>query len=157
MRRHGCDRHGHLQRHGLWLCACPGISGCGCGCGCCGGCGANLYVGYNGIGDLTATSGASVSEPCASSNNYIGYNSSSNGTIAIDGMSGSTSSEFSATACFNNTYIGYSGRGALQVTNGGYFYETGSQSDYVGYNKGSTGTVAVDGTGNSGATRSNCT
>ena len=98
----------------------------------------SLYVGGGGYystggsGTLKITNGATVS----STSSYIGYNSSSAGTVTVVG-SGSkwTNSGF---------YVGNSGTGTLNITNGAAVSSGGCG---VGSNSGSAGTVTVDGTG----------
>ena len=71
----------------------------------------NLFVGYSGTGTLNIAGGGAVSN----SNNpsgYIGYNSGSAGTVTVDG-SGST---WTNGWCL---YVGCSGSGTLNITNGG--------------------------------------
>ena len=68
---------------------------------------------------------------------YLGYHAGSTGTATVDGT-GST---------WTNSgylYIGNSGNGTLNITNGG---KVSNSYGYLGYNSGSTGTATVDGTG----------
>jgi fibronectin-binding autotransporter adhesin len=97
-------------------------------------CSSYLYVGYSGTGALNITNGGSVSN----SSGYLGYGGTgSAGTALVDG-SGST------WTCSNDLYVGNSGTGTLNITNGG---QVSSTLGVLGYNSGSAGTVLVDGSG----------
>ena len=91
-----------------------------------------LYVGFVGA-RLNITNGGSVSNTYSS----IGYFSGATGTVTVDGT-GSTWSNSSGLCC-----VGDSGKGTLNITNGG---SCSNASSYIGF-IGSTGTVTVDGPG----------
>jgi T5SS/PEP-CTERM-associated repeat protein len=94
--------------------------------------GTYAYVGVNtGDGVITVNGGSQLS----SYQSYVGYGSGKTGTIAVDGAG----SAFNA----STLYMGYSGTGTMNITNGGAV--TGSIS--MGYNAGATGTITVDGAG----------
>ncbi len=98
----------------------------------------SLYVGYSGNGTLNINNGGMIFVWGASS--YLGYNSGSTGTVTVTGSgSGGPSLLYSA-----GLYVGNSGSGTLNITNGGY---VSNAVGYVGYGSGSTGTVLVSGSG----------
>jgi T5SS/PEP-CTERM-associated repeat protein len=76
-----------------------------------------------------------------SRNGYIGYNSGSAGTVAVNGAG-------SKWVNSENLIIGNDGSGAMNITNGGMVNNTSPYfTSYIGLNSGSTGTVTVDGSG----------
>jgi T5SS/PEP-CTERM-associated repeat protein len=98
-----------------------------------------LYVGQSGGGALSIVSGGEVSTGATS---YVGYNLGAVGTVQVDGT-GSTWSNSS------NVDVGYSGAGSLNITQGAQVSSVSTTNNYnnIGYNKGASGTVTVDGTG----------
>ncbi len=92
-----------------------------------------LYVGYNGSGTLSITSGGSVSNAWG----CIGYNSGSTGVVKVDGT-GSTWTN-SNDLDVGGFYFGDYGNGTLNITNGGSVSVGGAT--YVGANHGSTGSI----------------
>ena len=94
----------------------------------------DLLVGDAGTGELNITTGGIV--PNSQSNGYLGFQSTGSGTVTVDGVGSTWNSAV--------TYIGHSGSGQLNVTNGG---TVSSIQDWVGYQPGSSGGVKVDGTG----------
>jgi outer membrane autotransporter protein len=102
-----------------------------------------LSVGSSGTGTLTVRNGGSVNN----TDGFVGYHSDSTGTMTVDG-SGSTWTNS------GQLHVGYSGAGTLTIRNGG----TVSSMDvyglgFIGSNSGSTGTVTVDGSGSTLASR----
>jgi T5SS/PEP-CTERM-associated repeat protein len=91
------------------------------------------YIGITGYGAVTVDSGSDLKSGFIS----IGDKSNSTGVVTIDGT-GSTWTSF-------GIYVGFSGNGTLNITNGGAV----SSCDPVpiGYASGSTGVMTVDGTG----------
>jgi T5SS/PEP-CTERM-associated repeat protein len=102
-----------------------------------------LSVGSSGNGTLNITGGGSVSIASNSYISSIGGNSGSSGTVTVDGP-GSTWTDGS-----RGLYVGYSGNGTLNITNGGLVAVAGNT--YVAYSSGSTGTINF---GTSGGTLS---
>ncbi|MBN2579481.1 MAG: hypothetical protein JXB10_10855 [Pirellulales bacterium] len=96
----------------------------------------NTFIGYSGIGNLNITNGGNVS---GKEYVYIGYNSGSTGTVTVDGAGSKWTNS-------NKLYVGYSGIGYLNITNGGNV-PASTDGEYIGYSSGSTGTVTVDGAG----------
>ncbi len=94
--------------------------------------GEQFTIGYVGGGTLTVTRGASVT----AANAVIASAAGSNGVVQVDGT-GSTWTN-------GNLYVGNSGNGTLNITNGGAVMNASTYA-YIGYNSGSTGTVTVDG------------
>jgi T5SS/PEP-CTERM-associated repeat protein len=92
------------------------------------------YVGKTSAGTLTVNAGSDL----LSYYGYIGYGSSTTGTVNITGNGSTWTNGYSL-------YIGNSGSGALNVTNGGIVDNT-SGYGYIGYESGSTGVVTVSGT-----------
>ena len=90
-----------------------------------------LGAGWTGTGSLTIQNGVTVS----SNYGFLGYNPGSTGAAAVSGA-GSTWASV-------GLFVGYSGHGTLNITNGG----TVDGSCTVGENAGASGTVAVDGAG----------
>jgi T5SS/PEP-CTERM-associated repeat protein len=93
-----------------------------------------LYVGLYGSGALKIA-GGTVSSFSA----YINYGAGSSGTVTVDGA-GSTWSTNGG--CL---YVGASGPGTLNVTNGGAI--SGNSTGYIGGDINSLGTATVDGPG----------
>src|SRR5581483_4191059 len=95
-----------------------------------------LYVGY-GTGTLTISNGGSVSDVWG----YLGYYPESpghsSGTVTVDGTGSTWTNSDSA-------YVGNSGTGVLNVSNGGLVT---NGTGYLGYNPGSDGTATIDGIG----------
>ncbi len=102
-----------------------------------------LGVGYIGSGNLSITQGVEVTSGIG----YLGYNAGSTGTANISGQ-GST---WYTTA--SDVYVGASGNGTLNITNGGkaqFLVPTGNGSGtFIASGNGSTGAVTVNGTGSS--------
>jgi T5SS/PEP-CTERM-associated repeat protein len=98
--------------------------------------GFELYVGY-GTGTLTISNGATVSDAFG----YLGYFGEfpgrSNGTVTVTG----TGSTWSNT---NDLFVGNSGTGVLNISNGG---TVSNGTGQMGYNFGADGTAAIDGAG----------
>jgi fibronectin-binding autotransporter adhesin len=94
----------------------------------------DIYVGWSGNGSLCVTNGGSVTSVEYA---HIGLTAGSSGTVTVDGA-GSTWSNNSS------LYVGESGNGILNITNGGTVINS---SVYVGTNAGSSGTLTVDGAG----------
>jgi fibronectin-binding autotransporter adhesin len=110
-----------------------------------------LDIGYSGTGTLQITNGATASAGLTGSSS-IGYDAGSSGTVTVSGL-GST------LTTGGELYVGYSGTGTLQITNGatasdGLFYEGPNGSSSIGDNAGSSGTVTVSGTGSTFTTDS---
>jgi len=102
-----------------------------------------LYVGCSGAGTLNITNGGNVGNVSSNdfSYGYIGYNSGSTGTVAVDGSNSTWSNA-------DGLDVGYSGAGTLNITNGGTVSNAyGWGYTYIGHNSGSTGAVTVSGTG----------
>lgn len=93
-------------------------------------------VGDSADGNLTIDGGSAVT----SSYSYLGYNAGITGTATVTG----SGSKWTTTYFNASRYVGYSGIGVLNITNGGY---VNNKTAYIGYNTGSTGTVTVDGPG----------
>ncbi len=112
----------------------------------------DFYVGDFGSGTLNITNGGSVSN---AAHGYIGGSLGSTGAVTVDGA-GST------WTILRSFYVGNSGSGTLNITNGGsvsssyssYYNGTylGHNSAYIGCNSGSTGTVTVSGSGSTWTT-----
>jgi len=100
----------------------------------------NGYIGKITNGTLTVTDGSQI---YGDNNGYIGYDSGSTGQVTIDGAD----SFWRNDNCF---YVGYSGNGVLDITDGGKIrsnYYSGDAISAIGYNLGSLGQVTVDGVG----------
>ena len=97
--------------------------------------GSTLYVGQYGTGTVAVSNAGAVS---VTGVGYIGYAATATGVVTVDG-SGSTFSTTSSLA------VGQSGKGTLTVSNGGVV--TTSLDGLIGNASGSTGTVAVTGSG----------
>ena len=98
-----------------------------------------LFVGLDGTATLNIQSGARVSGWFGT----VGFNAGSKGTVNVTGAG----SEWNDS---NKTYIGYTGRGTLNVTNGGAV--TGNTTSYIGYKADGVGTATVTGAGSSWTT-----
>ena len=100
--------------------------------------GGSLTVAGNGT--LKVTNGGVVNNAAG----YIGYNLGSSSIATVDGAGSAWTSSGGLT-------VGYSGSGALTVTNGGSVSSGSSSSfsDSIAYNPQSIGVVTVDGTGSS--------
>ena len=96
-------------------------------------------VGSYGQGTLNISNGGHVS--CVGG--YIGYWSGSTGVVTVDGAG----SSWSCSGYYDGLYVGRSGQGTLNITNGGSV--SCNDDGYIGYDSGSTGEVSVDGTGSS--------
>jgi len=96
------------------------------------------YVGYGGTGTLSIESGGQVSTTSTYDySGFLGYNSSSSGTVTVDGIGSKyTNSKW---LC-----VGFGGAGTLRAQNGG---EVSSSGGCVGNSGGAVGTVTVDGLG----------
>ena len=99
----------------------------------------SLYVGQSGNGTLNVLGGGNVS---TGSTSYLAYSSGATGIVKVDGAG-------SAWTNNSNLDVGYSGTGSLNISNGGQVNSVNTTNNYnnLGYNKGSSGTVTVDGTG----------
>lgn len=101
-------------------------------------------IGLNGIGTLTVTNGGTITSNITGN---IGSYANGSGTMTVDGT-GST------WVNSNNLYVGNSGAGILNITQGG---SVTCDDAYIGHATDSSGTVAVDGEGstwtNSGSLR----
>ena len=93
----------------------------------------DLHVGNSGAGAVTVEAGGALETATA----YLGVNAGGSGTMTVTG-SGSNWSLDPGTSIF----VGYSGNGALNIADGGF---VGTENDFIGYNKGSVGTVTVTG------------
>jgi T5SS/PEP-CTERM-associated repeat protein len=98
----------------------------------------DLYVGYSGNGTLGVVQGAQVSNLSG----HIGYAVGSTGAALVTGFDQSASTWTNGGAL----YIGESGNGTLNISDGGVVRNTDS---YIGYAAGANGAVTV--TGNSSA------
>ncbi|MFD2651661.1 autotransporter outer membrane beta-barrel domain-containing protein [Brucella rhizosphaerae] len=104
---------------------------------------AAVIVGGDGKGELNISGGARF---YSISDNIVGQGSTGNGTINISGAN-------SRLAGSLNLFIGYSGKGELNITNGGGIYSldtdfiSNSVGLFVGENEGSVGSVMVSGIG----------
>jgi T5SS/PEP-CTERM-associated repeat protein len=100
--------------------------------------GSNSYIGNTGIGSITVNGGSSL----LSRFSEVGTQATATGTATVTG-SGST------WTLGMNMFVGYSGKGTLAITNGGFVNSStiGSTGGYIGYNAGSSGAVTVDGLG----------
>ena len=106
----------------------------------------NVYVGYSGTGTLDARNTGIVTTLSAN----IGYAGGSTGAVTIDGA-GSTWTNYGI------LYVGYGGSAMLNITNAGTV-RTGMMATSphgftaIGYGPGSTGGMTVDGAGSSWVT-----
>jgi T5SS/PEP-CTERM-associated repeat protein len=93
-----------------------------------------IYVGDEGEGNfMTISSGAQVSTGTQS---YIGWDSSSRGTVFVDGAGSNWSSA--------SLFVGHYGSGGLEITNGA---QVSALDAIIGDKDGSSGTVTIDGAG----------
>ncbi|MGY4427217.1 outer membrane autotransporter protein [Bradyrhizobium sp. JR6.1] len=99
---------------------------------------AELYVGTAGTGTLTIADGGVVRNG-SGSNAYVGYFVGSSGGVTVDGAG-------SSLVVGKDLKVGYTGRGALNVQNGG---AVSNVSTFIGSNVGSNGSVTVNGAGSS--------
>jgi T5SS/PEP-CTERM-associated repeat protein len=100
-----------------------------------------LSVGYSGSGTLNITNGGVVSNGVVSGiYGQIGSNSSSTGEVTVDGAGSTWTSHY-------GLYVGRSGSGTLNITDGGVVKSYGQIGGNIGSCSGSTGQVTVDGTG----------
>ncbi len=95
-----------------------------------------LVVGNQGTGSLTISNAATV----RSTAGFIGNGSTGSGTVTVDGVG----SAWNTTT--DHIWVGYSGQGTLNVTNGG---SVTSLYSTLGYQPGSSGTLNVSGAGSS--------
>ena len=93
-----------------------------------------LYVGYSGEGTLNITERGVAN---CDYYGYIGYRSGSVGHISVNNGNSSWTSKY-------DLYIGYSGQGALSVTDGGV---VSCRHGFVGYESGSISQATIDGSG----------
>jgi T5SS/PEP-CTERM-associated repeat protein/autotransporter-associated beta strand protein len=93
-----------------------------------------FYVGSSGMGILNVKEGGQVTSNTYTT--YVGYNPTSNGTIAVNGI-GSVWTN-------NNLVVGYYGNGTLNIEAGGQVI---SNYNSVGTQPGAVGTVTVTGAG----------
>jgi fibronectin-binding autotransporter adhesin len=91
-----------------------------------------LYVGYDGLGNLTISNGGNVATGTA----RIGFESDSSGTVLVTGANSTLSLPI------NGLYVGYNGTGNLTIANGGTVV-SGGGGGRIGYGNGSVGTVLV--------------
>ena len=107
------------------------------------------YVGYRGNGSLTidqtGTPGGLVKAAIGVIGGSTSAYSSAVGTVAIIG--GAATSQFQ---CFSDLYAGYFGTGNVYLSSGGSLGP--DNSDYIGYEAGSSGTATVSGAGSSWTT-----
>ena len=92
--------------------------------------GTTACIGNSANGTLTVNAGSYLTSYCG----YFGYTSAVTGSATIDGSNSTWRNS-------GTLYVGYSGGGAISITNGGALYGDG----YIAYNSGSTGTVTIDG------------
>ena len=91
-------------------------------------------IGDTSVGSVLVNAGSTL----LSSTIYLGNTMGATGMVTVDGTGSTwTNSNF--------LWVGASGTGTLNITNGGQV--TGSSYGYLGYNTGATGTVTADGTG----------
>ena len=88
---------------------------------------ARLYAGYDPCGTVNCHSA------------YIGYSSGSTGTATVDGAGSKLKAASSFGSNNPNLYVGYSGTGTLNVTNGGVV--SSDYCSYIGDLAGSNGTA----------------
>ncbi|MDL2286873.1 autotransporter-associated beta strand repeat-containing protein, partial [Desulfococcaceae bacterium OttesenSCG-928-F15] len=92
----------------------------------------DLFVGYYGTGKLDLSAGGKAS---LASNIYIGHYGTGDGTVTVDGAGALLENKA------NIIYIGNSGKGVLNLTNGGKV--TSAVDIRIGQNTNSSGTVTV--------------
>ena len=104
---------------------------------------AGLTVGNSGTGKLSITNGATVN--CDSADGAgeadLGFNPGSSGTAVVDGAG----SSLNTTKLYVGSFYNSSGTGTLVITNGGAV--STESAGCLGGNRGSLGTVSVDGAG----------
>lgn len=111
-----------------------------------------LFVGYRGTGDLSISDGGKVTSgnfPRVDA--YLGYRPGSAGKVTVDGEGSTWDSQ-------TDLYVGYEGAGTLEITNGGYVFQSRGHllsGHYLGYSPGSSGRATVDGVNSTWAMRSN--
>ena len=91
----------------------------------------SFTVGHSGVGDLLISNGGTVRT--ASGAGYIGYNATGIGTVDIMDAN-------SILQITSDLYLGYSGNGTMNISNGG---TVTSLNGYLGYASDSVGTVTV--------------
>jgi len=102
------------------------------------------YVGFSGTGTLEVTGGAQFTGRFL----RVGHNTTSNGTLLIDGAGSLLDTDADTTDVTDNTIIGFSGTGNATVSNGG---RLNTDALWVGYQGSSVGTLTIDsGTVNAG-------
>lgn len=105
----------------------------------------DIYIGMDGQGEFNITNGAQVTREYGSVGGHLyigGYEDGGEdavGNLTIDGDGSSWRGQ--------TTYVGYSGKGSLEVLDGGYAFLGGNSGTRVGVISGSEGYVSVDGTG----------
>ncbi len=102
-----------------------------------------LWVGYWGNGVLTVTNGGTLSGGTA-----IGFCPGSTGLMTVNGAGSTWTTS-------DDADIGDSGKGTLNITNGGTVVTQAPNISDLGYETGSSGTVNVSGTGSSWTTGDN--
>ncbi len=106
-------------------------------------------VGYSGNGTMNITAGGLYFGDDATSDligMYVGYNAGANGTINVADLDITSGCLSTLDVDSGATVVGYFGNGTLNVTNGGYVLQNGSDGNvglYVGYDVNATGTVTV--------------
>ena len=93
-----------------------------------------VYVGDFGDGTLEITNGGLV---FSNTSGYLGFSSGSTGSAMVSGGG----------SIWNNSsslYVGYSGEGTLEITDGG---KVGDTNGWIGSSVGSTGSVTISGAG----------
>lgn len=96
----------------------------------------NLYLGYDGTGNLTVQNGGKVTTQA--NETQLGSNATGSGTALVTG-------EDSYLSSHDDLLIGYRGTGTLRVEDGGYVLA--ERHAYVGYYDGSVGSATVTGSG----------
>jgi T5SS/PEP-CTERM-associated repeat protein/autotransporter-associated beta strand protein len=101
-----------------------------------------LFIGYNGTGNLTISSGGNVTSTrpnpvVTSAVAFLGYNSGANGTVTVTGAN-------STWNIGGPLFVGWNGTGNLTIANGGLVGLSLGGAE-VGSNAGSNGTVLVTG------------
>ncbi len=98
----------------------------------------DTYVGLSGTGTLEVTGGAQFTGRFL----RVGQNSTSNGTLIINGADSLLDTDADTTDVTDNTIIGFSGTGNATVSNGG---RLNTDALWVGYQGSSVGTLTIDG------------
>ena len=96
----------------------------------------NIFIGESGNGVLNITGDGDVT---SNDEGYIGYGSSSTGTVTVDGSGSTWTNSY-------DLYVGRYGDGTLNITSGGRV-SCSFGHGFIGRYPGSTGTVTVDGAG----------